>query len=252
MAVSILLCFIARTALAEWRTVSQGKPMSLGSGAWQVTKTLGGAQDGELKLVFFDASRYTLQVVDQPAHKDPQNIADAVRPTNALAATNGGYFTPEFAPMGLQISQDHITGTFEIKPLLTGVVLVRKSKPFLLWRDEYAALPGVSDLLQAGPRLVNEGAPVVGLDDFKSRARTFIMCDNSGHWALGICRNATLSALARILLSPKVINEFKVERALNLDGGSSTGLWWRDTSGTEHYDREHDTVRNFLAVVPRK
>lgn len=245
----LALCFDAN---AEWRTVSSSKPMPLGSGAWQVTRNLGGTHDGELKLVFFDAARCTLQVVDQPAHKDAQSLDDAVRMTTALAAANGGYFTPEFTPLGLQIASGQHTGTFENSPLLTGVVVVRRSKSYLLWRNEYSVLPGISDVLQAGPRLVNDGKPVAGLDLLKARARTFIMCDNSGHWALGICRNATLASLATILTAPKVITEFKVERALNLDGGSSTGIWWRDTGGTEHYDRERATVRNFLAVVPRK
>jgi len=54
-----------------------------------------------------------------------------------------------------------------------------------------------------------------------------------------------------MLSTPKVIPEMKVARAANLDGGNSSGLWWRDTNGTEHYDRESATVRNFVAVLPR-
>ena len=237
---------------AEWRVLSQGKPVPLGSGAWQVTKNLEGPQSAELKLVFFDSERCTLQVVDQPANKKRLSLDDAVRGSKSLAATNGGYFTPEFTPLGLQISQGRRTGDFEKSPLLTGVVLVRKGSPYLLWRDEYSAQSGITEVLQSGPRLVNGGEPVKGLEATKSRARTFIMTDNSGHWALGVCRSASLAALARVLTTPKIITEFKVERALNLDGGSSTGMWWRDTSGTEHYDREHATVRNFLSVMPRK
>jgi len=237
---------------ADWRLISQGKPMPLGSGAWQVTRNLEGPQAVELKLVFFDSERCALQVVDQPANRNTLSLDDAVRGSKSLAATNGGYFTPEFTPLGLQVSQGRRTGDFEKSSLLTGVVLVRKGSPYLLWRDEYSAQSGITEVLQSGPRLVNGGAPVKGLEATKSRARTFIMTDNSGHWALGVCRSATLAALAGVLSTPKIITEFKVERALNLDGGSSTGIWWRDTSGTEHYDREHATVRNFLAVVPRK
>jgi hypothetical protein len=57
--------------------------------------------------------------------------------------------------------------------------------------------------------------------------------------------------MGEILSSAKVMKELKVDRALNLDGGSSTGLWWRDDRGTEHYDRESSTVRNFLVLVAR-
>ncbi len=109
------------------------------------------------------------------------------------------------------------------------------------------------DLLQCGPRLVmrwqTSRERVEGIRG--PRARTFVLTDMAGHWAIGCCRYVTLSQLSAMLCSPKVIREIKMERAVNLDGGNSSGLWWRDTSGTEHYDRESTTVRNFLAVMPR-
>jgi hypothetical protein len=43
----------------------------------------------------------------------------------------------------------------------------------------------------------------------------------------------------------------KVKRALNLDGGPSTGLWCRSTDGREHFKKPGWAVRNAIMLVPR-
>jgi len=191
--------------------------------------------------------------VDQPSASrgDGVTLDRAMRATHALAGCNGSYFTDTFTPMGLQIANGRRTGSLERSSLLTGMVVVKRGRPLILWRDELTTFSGVSDALQAGPRLVNAGKIVEGLDRSKSRPRTFVLTDNRGHFALGTCRSVTLAEMAEILATPRVIKEVAVERALNLDGGSSTGLWFRDDRGEEHYEKEYSTVRNFLAVTAR-
>jgi hypothetical protein len=78
-----------------------------------------------------------------------------------------------------------------------------------------------------------------------------VLTDCAGRWAIGLCEHVTLRELSDLLCAKRVITELEVERALNLDGGSSSGLWFRGPDGEEHYDREFATVRNFLAVVPK-
>lgn len=239
-------------AAAQWRVSAQSKSQSLGAGAWYSEKTVTGPADAELKIVFFDAAQCTLRVVGQPSKDRADSLADAARSVGAIAGVNGGFFTKEFAPLGLMIASGKRTGVFEKGPLLTGVVMVRKNKPLVLWREEFTDAVNITELLQAGPRLVSNGVPVKGLQAGKSRSRTFVMTDNAGHWGLGLCVYSSLADLADMLASGKVITEFEVSRALNLDGGSSSGLWLRDASGKERYEPELATVRNFLTVVPRR
>ena len=241
----------ATAANAQWRVASQSKAQTLGSGAWYVEKKVSGRADAEFKLVFFDAAQCSLRVVGQPAKENALSIADAGRSVGALAACNGGFFTKEFTPLGLMIGDGKRVGVFEKGPLLTGVIIVKKNKPLMLWRDEFTDSSSISDLLQAGPRLVSNGTAVKGLQGGKARARTFVVTDNAGHWALGLCLYANLADLADMLASGGVITEIEIARALNLDGGSSSGLWTKDSSGHEHYESEIATVRNFLAVVPK-
>jgi hypothetical protein len=59
-------------------------------------------------------------------------------------------------------------------------------------------------------------------------------------------------ALADTLAAPGIITEFKVQRALNLDGGPSSGLWCRTADGASNYQREGWPVRNIIVLNPLK
>lgn len=241
----------ATMAHAQWRIASQTKTEPLGHGAWFVRKDVSGPTDAELKLVFFDATRCALRVVDQPTRSSAGSLGEAMRGLGAIAGCNGAYFTPEFTPLGLCVSQGVRVGKIERSSLLGGLLMVRKGKPMMLWRDEFTEQSGITDLVQAGPRLVDGGLPVKGLEATKRRVRTFVLTDGAGHWALGLCDSVTLRELSDMLAAKGIITELDVKRALNLDGGSSSGLWFRAESGSETYDREFATVRNFLAVMPK-
>jgi len=249
---ALLLTLMPTVASAQWKVISQSKPVPLGHGAWQVNKSIGGVAEAEMNLIFFDANGCTWRVCDQPAKGNADDLASAMRKAGALAGGNGGYFTPEFAPLGLQIAQGKRVGVMQRSSLLGGVLVVRKGRPALIWRDEYKEQAGTTDLLQAGPRLVSAGKPIAGLEAVARRARTFVLTDGAGHWALGTCRSVTLRQMSDILTTAGIIAELKVDRALNMDGGRSTGLWWKDTGGAEHYEREYSVVRNFIAIVPKK
>jgi len=250
----LLLAILFPTLLsAQWRVTSQSRPVSLGHGAWQVKKSVSGPSDeADLSLVFFDAARCSLRVCDQPDKGGARDLADTMRKRGAIAGCNGGYFTPEFQPLGLLVAQGKRVGAIQRSSLLGGLLVVRNGKLSMPWRDEYKEQKDTAELIQAGPRLVVGGKSVAGLEAARHRARTFVVTDNAGHWAIGTCRNVSLRELSDMLSTPGLLAELRVERAINLDGGSSTGLWWRDDRGGEHYEREYSTVRNFIAIVPKK
>lgn len=248
----IAVCFgVSCDVSAQWRVGGQSERLSLGHGAWQVTKRISGVTATKLNLIFFDTVKCSMRVVDRSSKDDAHSLAKTLKGAEAIAGCNGGYFTPEFQPLGLVISQGKRTGAFECSSLLGGVLMVRKGRPMLLWRDEFTEVSGITDLLQAGPRLVNGGKSVAGLEALRRRPRTVLLTDNNGHWAIGSTGWVSLRELSDILATPGIITEFSIERALNLDGGSSCGLWWKDVTGSEHSERESATVRNFLVIVPK-
>lgn len=249
---TIALCFgFTWSAFAQWQLVSQSNPAALGHGAQQVTKHISGPTDTKLNLILFDSKQCAMQVMDRATRAGAGSLAKTLQGTAAIAGCNGGYFTPEFQPLGLVVSQGKRAGVFERSSLLGGVFLVRKGKAMLLWRDEFTEVSGITDLLQAGPRLLNGGKSVTGLDALRRRPRTILLTDNNGHWAIGSTGWVSLREIADILATPGIITEFAMERALNLDGGSSCGLWWKDATGREHSEHESATVRNLLVIVPK-
>jgi hypothetical protein len=60
-----------------------------------------------------------------------------------------------------------------------------------------------------------------------------------------------LLELAHILVTPGFISEMRVKRVLNLDGGPSTGLWFRNEAGTVQFEKPGWAMRNAIVVVPR-
>src|SRR5438046_5916864 len=74
--------------------------------------------------------------------------------------------------------------------------------------------------IECGPFLVDFAKSVRGLEAMRAARRTFAATGSGDRAALGFCSDATLADLARILAAP--LGDFKIQRALNLDGGSSS------------------------------
>lgn len=206
----------------------------------------------DLQFILFDSSRYDLQVIDQPEDwSGGGQISACLRRAGAIAGVNGGFFSPQFEPLGLMIAAGQPTGTWQQNKLLSGAVVGRQQEPQLLWNAEVRDASAARQLLQAGPRLVDAGRPVPGLDRNKQAARTFIATGGAQRWVLGTARSTSLGELAEILASPDVLPGLRLQRALNLDGGRSTALYCRDADGREISQPGWSTVRNYLAILPR-
>jgi hypothetical protein len=207
-----------------------------------------GAVEGstvELHVILFNTKTHAFAVMDDPAKMF--DIATAAQKRGALAAVNGGYFHPDRTPLGLVVRQGTTLHAIEHASLLSGLMVVTRERTALLRVGEFKSLPGVREALQAGPFLVDGGKAVTGLNAERRAERTFIFTQGPSRFGLGVCDSVTLSEMGRILAAPDVVPGGKIIRSLNLDGGSSTGLW----VGSEppFYRREGKDVRNFLGIV---
>ena len=236
-----------------WRHVApvQSEPLVAGGASHHAMRVSDGRATVDLHVVTFSTRQCALHVIDQrDANAGGRVIAPLMRAHRAVAGVNGGFFTPAFEPLGKMIAGGHGTGALSQSKLLSGMVVSAGGKAWLMWRDEFRGDSGVSDLLQAGPRLVSEHAPIAGLDRQASRARTFIATDGSDGWCIGVAKSASLGDLAAMLSTPGLIPAHRVWRALNLDGGNSSAIWMQ-TRRREISDPGWSTVRNYLALVPR-
>lgn len=239
---------LVATARADWALSMRNVLATLPGGAEFIERE---ARQGDTAVrvqgVFFSDKQARFAVIDNPSRG---SLGEAMSKVGALAGTNGAYFHADGTPVGLVIAGDAKLHPFERAKLLSGVFVVTKGRPKLVRSGSYAPAKGDSDALQAGPFLVDGGRPVTGLNAVRLALRTVVATDGSGRWALLWLSHCTLADAAAVLASREVFPDFKIERALNLDGGSSTGLWVA-TPARPFYLREMGRVRNFLAVLPK-
>jgi len=205
-----------------------------------------GEQTLEMQLVKFDRSRCTLRVVGLASGT---TVADAARKNGGVAGVNGGYFKPGGVPLGLVMSGGEKIHAFETAKILSGVLVVTSRGASLLRAAEFKGETGVREALQAGPFLVDKGRFVAGLNAGRRAERTVLLADAEGVAALLTTSPVSLSELGQILATPDLLPGLKIERALNLDGGSSTALWVAaDPVPTSR--PEWKPVSNALIVAP--
>jgi hypothetical protein len=201
----------------------------------------------ELHIIGFNANQHTCVVMDNPAGE--LTLATAAKKRGVLAAVNGGYFHPDRTPLGLVIRDGKTLHPFERAKLLSGLVVVTNGRVTLQRACDFKQKAAVRDALQAGPFLVDKGRSVAGLNATRFAARTVVLQLEGDGRGLLSADSITLAGLGDLLATQGVMSDGPVVRALNLDGGSSTGLWVK--SEPEFYRRELKDVRNYLGLLPR-
>ena len=245
---ALAIQFISVTMLHAAWAFSPIEPQKAPSGLeFTQRKASNDGQTAELSIVSFSPRTHTFAVMDNPA--GAFDAGSAAQKRGALAAVNGGYFHPDRTPLGLVVRQGVEIHPFEKAKLLSGLVIVFGDHIALRRTSEFKASPGIREALQAGPFLLDAAKPVAGLDNTRSAARTVVFMDSTGRCGFLTCRSLTLAETAELIATPSLIAGGKIIRALNLDGGSSTGLWVR--SEPVFYEREWKSVRNYLAIVPK-
>ena len=206
-------------------------------------------QRAELHFAIFDSRRADLRIVDQ-ANEPRSALAELMQTGRFLAGVNGGYFDPQDAPVGLLIVDGKTIAPLRKARLLSGVMVATKVGVKVMRIAEYVSGKGTTAALQCGPFLIDRGQPVGGLNDTRSARRTFVATAAGNRVALGSCSDVTLASLAKILALPAVAGDGTLQRALNLDGGSSSAFWVRGERDVFSIS-EWKTVRNFVAVLAK-
>lgn len=242
--------FLIAAARADWTVAATEKERGGGGRVERrhIVLTENGGDEATIELALFSTKSATLRVIDNPTgHLD---LAAAMEREHGLAGVNGGYFDPADKPVGLLISDGKMIAPLRKARLLSGIAVVSDGRIQLLRVAEYSSKQKAVAALQCGPFLVDRAQPVPGLDDTRSARRTFIAIAGSDRAMVGFCSAVTLAQLAKILAKPGLAPDVKVQRALNLDGGSSSAFWLAGDHGVFSIP-EQKTVRDFVAVVPK-
>jgi uncharacterized protein YigE (DUF2233 family) len=154
----------------------------------------------------------------------PRTVQEWAADSDAAIALNAGYFTPEYAALGLIVSDGIQHG--QSYGDFAGMLAVLPDGVQVRWlRDQpYHAGEPLVAAVQSFPVLIKPGG-VLGFPDEDGipARRTVIGQDRSGQILIIVCPNGTftLNRLALFLLE----SDLELDIALNLDGGNSTGLF---------------------------
>lgn len=235
---------------AAWQLQQQQALTPAEAAVQVVKKSITGARNLEIYVVWPDPAQTRLVVLDNPDNADL--LDHAMQQRGCLAGINGGYFQRNGQPLGLMVSDGRKLQGLHRSRLLTGMVAVQDDRLALLRVGEFSASNPLSQALQAGPFVIDQGEPVPGLHDTRWAQRSLVLADSAGRYGLALARTpVTLAELADVLATPGIVHEISLDRVLNLDGGSSSALWV-NTNDAKLYLREGKRARNFLCVLPRR
>jgi uncharacterized protein YigE (DUF2233 family) len=243
------LFFLLPVARADWAVTSLERQSGPNGALEYRHYSLGETDSGnkiEVQLALFSSKGAALRVIDQPGFD--HHLAEVMMRENCFAGVNGGYFDPEGAPVGLLMSGGKTIAPFRRAHLLGGVLAVRAGSVEIFRASEFPLKRAWREAIQCGPFLIDRAKPLAGLDNTRPARRTFVFTTTDRRAAIGYCEPVTLARLAEVLLA---LSPLKVARALNLDGGSSSAFWCRTAEKTISVS-ELKTVRDFIAVLPKK
>jgi exopolysaccharide biosynthesis protein len=247
----LLVLAVVATAKADW-TVRSSASEPGRSGVVHRHVVLEHAGDSErvaVDLAIFSTKSCTLRVLQNEHGAD--SLSEMMRHEQGLAGVNGGYFDEAFAPIGLRIVNGEMIAPLKRARLITGVLVASAHGVQIVRPREFSQRPGIVTAIQCGPFLVDRATPISGLNNANVARRTFAATTNSSRALIGVCSNISLAELAKILAITLIAEDLRIERALNLDGGSSTGFWFDRESGNAFSIPEQKPVRDFVAVVPK-
>jgi uncharacterized protein YigE (DUF2233 family) len=178
----------------------------------------------KLKILRINPERFQVRVIDSRAFGvDRMEIKALARRAQALAAINGGFFLPDYHPLGILIVDGR-----QANPLRKadwGIFLMQDNRPRIIHTTEFQSEGSITQALQVGPRLVVDGKEKIMKKQAARRS------------ALGITRNqqvillntedtdAYFQDLARIFRLPASEGGLECRDALALDGGGSAQMY---------------------------
>jgi uncharacterized protein YigE (DUF2233 family) len=252
LSAAIFASFVLITANAQWKQISSQSEPSRSKGLdhrYVVAEHSETGDRASLELAIFSTKSCRLRIIDQSS--EPRlDLEEAMSRGNFLAAVNGGYFDPDYKPIGLLIVDGTMIAPLQKARLLSGVLSASAKKVQISRVAEFSLAQKPDAAVESGPMVVDLGKSVRGLESTRAARRTFGAVGAGDKAALGFCSDVTLADFSNILASIS-IPDFKIQRALNLDGGSSSAFWFKRANGSAFSIAEEKPVRDFVAIVPR-
>ena len=248
---AVFFLVLAVTAEADWTILSSASEPGRSDVVHRhvVLANGAGSEHVTVDLAVFSTKSCTFRVLQNEGGAD--GLADMMMHEKCLAGVNGGYFDEKFAPIGLRIANGEMITPLKRAPLITGVLVASSRGVQIVRSREFLRRVGVTAAVQCGPFLVDRSQSIGGLNDSRSARRTFAATTTGNRALVGVCSGVSLAELSKILANTSFAEDLRIQRALNLDGGSSTAFWFVRENGSVFSIPEQKPVRDFVGIVPK-
>src|SRR6266566_5505004 len=242
---------LAATAQADWTILSSASEPGRDGLVHRhvVLENAVGSERITVDFAIFPTKSCTLRILQNEG--GAVGLGEMMRHEKCLAGVNGGYFNENFAPLGLRIANGQMIAPLQRARLITGVLVASSRGVQIVRSREFSRRAGVTAAVQCGPFLIDRGQSIGGLNDSHLARRTFAATTTGNRALVGVCSNVSLAELSRMLATTLFAEDLRIERALNLDGGSSTGFWFARENSSAFSISEQKPVRDFVGIVPK-
>jgi uncharacterized protein YigE (DUF2233 family) len=178
----------------------------------------------KLKVLRVGLEKFQVRVLDTRVYGVGwMDIRALAKKTGALAAINGGFFTPEYRPLGLMIMDGK-----EIHPLRKadwGVFYVQDNQARIIHTTEFQNNRNITQALQVGPRLVVNGRELQMKKQVARRSAVGVTKKNQVILLNTDDTEVYAQDLARIFHLPESEGGLECRDAMVLDGGPSAQMY---------------------------
>lgn len=204
----------------------------------------------EVDIWSFGLERYAIGIEDVAMTTALDRVLER---SGAELVVNGGFFDPDGKPVGLAISDGAVLS--RLGSNLSGGVLTLVGARAELFPAEGFAMPdGGTFAIQCRPRLVVDRVANVKSDDGARAERTALCTRDRGRVVDVVVVRASddgESAGPSLFALARHLQDIGCESALNLDGGPSTGVAWRD-EGTVRLLAPRKPIRHAVVFRTRR
>lgn len=150
-------------------------------------------------------------------------------------AINGGFYTQDAKPLGLFVSEGKRYGYPLVSNLVTGFFWEDKTGDRALSFHAPEYIDNLRFVLQTGPLYLVSNPNVTIIADEPKRRSLFIASDKNELWMAAVVTKDNeysgplLASLPRLFATAAIQEKLKVTTILNLDGGSASFFYSRDS-----------------------
>lgn len=242
---SITILLLITLSILSYQTIKAGEEENL-----SLIKTSYEKEDGtkiNFYIIKINPSEYKIEIYY--GNNKGIKIDDIKKDSEILAAINCGFFQEPFLPVGLLISKGEKINDLDSYWEHTGVFYITTDQvdPYGICTKDAFYDTDVTEGVQSFPLLVWYGKPYVRYNDSEIAARSAIATDDRGNILLiATDTGITLYEFSRALCKM----DWNCRKALNLDGGSSTQMYFKGKlsfyPATGFF--QDNRVSNFLTV----